>query len=84
MVAYGDINVFQTVIRNFFSNAVKFTLRNGKITINANHKNSDAIEISIADTGVGMDDETLNKLFQINETLIERFLKKFNDPDCWH
>ena len=59
---YSDSNQIDIVVRNLISNALKFTPDNGVITIRAK-EGKDNWEISIQDTGVGMDKETLEKLF---------------------
>jgi signal transduction histidine kinase len=54
-----------TVIRNLISNAIKFTGTGGKIIVGIKHVNKELI-ISIADTGVGMPKEIVDKLFRID------------------
>jgi CheY-like chemotaxis protein/anti-sigma regulatory factor (Ser/Thr protein kinase) len=51
------------VVWNLLSNAIKFTPRNGKVQILLERVNSH-IEISVADTGIGMDEELLSHLFE--------------------
>lgn len=63
---FADVNVVQTIIRNLVSNAVKFTPRGGKVDIAANLLPDRFIEISVADTGIGMDREMLDKLFRLD------------------
>ena len=62
----ADRNMVQTVIRNLVSNAVKFTPRGGKITVSAKAVSDKTIEISIHDTGMGMDKEMLADLFRLD------------------
>jgi len=52
---------------NLVSNAIKFTPNKGQIRINAEQKN-DVIEIAVSDSGLGMDEETQNKLFRIEKS----------------
>jgi signal transduction histidine kinase len=54
-----------TVVRNLISNAIKFTPKDGKITLNLQRLEKD-IKVSIADTGVGMSEEVMKKLFRID------------------
>ncbi len=61
---YADINQIRLVLRNLIANAIKFTRRGGEITIEATQKEA-TIEISVKDNGVGMSEETCNKLFKI-------------------
>ena len=63
LVAVVDRNMISSVIRNLVSNAIKFTDNHGSITIAANEKQGE-IEISVTDTGVGMTQEAINKLFR--------------------
>lgn len=58
-------NSINTVIRNLVSNAIKFTPAEGKITIETSFKGNDVL-VSVTDTGVGMDESTLQKLFRID------------------
>lgn len=53
-----------TVIRNLISNALKFTPENGKISIKSYIENNKNLIFSIKDSGVGMDKETVDKLFK--------------------
>ncbi|MEO9211009.1 MAG: PAS domain-containing sensor histidine kinase [Ginsengibacter sp.] len=64
---YADINMLKTILRNLISNAIKYTHTNGKITISA-VQNQNNIEITVSDDGVGMSEETQNKLFKIDTT----------------
>jgi len=64
--AFADNNMITTVIRNLISNAIKFTPEGGKITINISEIEN-MIEIKISDTGIGMNEETVSKLFRIEQ-----------------
>ncbi len=65
IVAYADPNMLKTVLRNLISNAIKFTNSGGKIDIYS-VSDQNQIEITVSDTGVGMNEETRNKLFRID------------------
>jgi signal transduction histidine kinase len=58
----ADKNMMQAVIRNLISNAIKFTNRKGTVTISA-AKEQNRVCIKVSDTGVGMNQETLENLF---------------------
>ncbi|MDM8561570.1 hybrid sensor histidine kinase/response regulator [Candidatus Parabeggiatoa sp. HSG14] len=62
---FADEQMLDTVIRNLLSNAVKFTPINGKVSI-LSKKRGNEVEISISDTGVGIED--IDKLFRIDVT----------------
>ncbi|WMJ89543.1 sensor histidine kinase [Anaerocolumna sp. MB42-C2] len=63
LFVYADKGMLQIVLRNLLSNAVKFTNRNGKIVITA-QKENDYVIISVRDTGIGMESEKVQLLFQ--------------------
>jgi signal transduction histidine kinase len=58
-------NSISTVIRNLISNAVKFTPEDGRITLDL-HQNGKEVVVSVMDTGVGMSEDIINKLFRID------------------
>ncbi|MEI6820363.1 MAG: hybrid sensor histidine kinase/response regulator [Bacteroidota bacterium] len=62
---YADSNMIQTVIRNLVSNAVKFTEKGGKINVYTQTTDED-IEISIKDTGIGMNSMIVENLFKLD------------------
>lgn len=62
---YADRNMVYTVLRNFLTNAIKFTPRNGSITIYIESA-GDLTKISVKDTGVGIAPEKIDKIFRID------------------
>lgn len=58
----GDAPRIRQVLANLVSNAVKFT-RDGRVTIEAVRQRSDTVEIQVVDTGMGMSDEDLARVF---------------------
>jgi signal transduction histidine kinase len=67
LMVNGDVNMVQTIFRNLLSNAIKFTSEGGSISIDARRKNG-MVEISVADTGVGMSDEDKEMLFRVDKS----------------
>jgi PAS domain S-box-containing protein len=63
----ADSHMFDTVIRNLISNAIKFTPVGGKVTLTAGYIEDHTIEIKISDSGIGMTPELKDKLFLLNE-----------------
>ena len=59
----ADPNSIRIVIRNLITNAIKFSKQDDTITVTANVED-DHILLSIKDTGVGMSEKQLNKLFK--------------------
>jgi PAS domain S-box-containing protein len=62
IMVFADNQLIRTVFRNLLSNALKYTPKNGKITINARYSLDKCI-VEIADNGVGMRHEKQQKLF---------------------
>lgn len=56
-----DEYVLSVIINNILNNAIKFTSNDGKIIISA-QANETEIILNIRDTGVGMNQETINDL----------------------
>lgn len=63
---YADKNMIETIVRNLISNAIKFTREGGYITVNAERKAA-VLEVCIADTGIGICSDNINKLFKIDQ-----------------
>lgn len=63
----ADHHRLEAVMQNLISNAIKFTPGNGKVTVTAEEK-EEFIEISVSDTGIGMNKKTLNNLFKIEHS----------------
>jgi signal transduction histidine kinase len=61
----SDKNMLNTIIRNLLANAIKFTPEHGTITIFAEQQDN-WVEISIADTGVGIKPQDIEKLFRLD------------------
>ncbi|MDO1511081.1 tetratricopeptide repeat protein [Maribacter confluentis] len=65
LVSYSDDAHVDIVLRNLIGNAIKFTHKNGKITIDATENESELV-LSVADNGVGMSSEKQENLFNKN------------------
>ncbi len=65
-MAYADYNMIDTVIRNLVSNALKFTPSGGTITIAAAPESQRQL-VTVTDTGVGIQEQNLTRLFRIDE-----------------
>jgi PAS domain S-box-containing protein len=64
IVVMADTNMLSTIIRNLVSNSIKFTNPGGSIILTAKKLNG-FIEFSVSDTGIGIEKESLDKLFTI-------------------
>jgi len=64
--AFADKNMITTVIRNLVSNSLKFTPIGGRVSIAAKTIDN-FVEVTIIDTGVGISEENMKKMFVKNE-----------------
>ena len=64
----ADLNILSTIMRNLVSNAIKFTMHNGKIIVSSRDIDG-FIEISVIDNGVGIEKENLQNLFRIDKSV---------------
>ncbi|MCU4163655.1 two-component regulator propeller domain-containing protein [Carboxylicivirga caseinilyticus] len=62
LIAYGDEDMFRTVVRNLVSNAVKFTNLNGNIKVKAINE-VHQIKVIVEDDGVGISQDKLPIIF---------------------
>ena len=71
MAVNADEDMLHTVFRNLLTNAVKFSKQGGVISVSALSMD-DFSEICVSDTGVGMDEKTMDKLFRLDVTCSTR------------
>ncbi|MBE0647008.1 MAG: PAS domain-containing sensor histidine kinase [Bacteroidales bacterium] len=64
---FVDEPMIESTLRNLISNAVKFTSRGGEVHISARRASNNSIEVSVSDTGTGMNPESLRNLFSLTE-----------------
>jgi len=75
--ALGDINKIREVIINLVGNSLKFTTPGGTITIRI-YRDKDMIITQVKDTGKGISQEDLPKLFHKFQTVGSNYLTKMN------
>jgi signal transduction histidine kinase/CheY-like chemotaxis protein len=63
----GDPARLQQVFWNLIKNSVKFTSEKGQITIETLNPTPDKIEVRIIDTGIGIESEKIDKIFNAFE-----------------
>ncbi|RZK09967.1 MAG: HAMP domain-containing histidine kinase, partial [Flavobacterium sp.] len=68
IIAFADQNMINVVVRNLISNAVKFCSTGDSVIIQAYHQNNKVI-LTIKDTGPGMSEKELEKLFNLEFTI---------------
>lgn len=62
---YADKRMDSTVLRNLISNAVKFTAKGGIVKVSAKQTHN-FVEVTVTDTGEGIQAEDIPKLFRID------------------
>lgn len=67
----ADSNMVDTIFRNLISNAIKFTPEQGKVSISLT-ESADQVILSVADTGMGMSQEMVNKLLIVGNSRSRR------------
>jgi len=68
LIIYADRNHYSFVIRNIINNAIKFTANGGSITVTGT-QGADTVTISIADTGIGMNEQMQQSLFHLKTNM---------------
>jgi signal transduction histidine kinase len=68
ITVFADENMLKTIFRNLVSNAIKFSHENGSITLKSAVIDQQ-IEVTVADTGIGIPPENLSLLFRIDTTV---------------
>ncbi len=67
-LAFADEDHIDVVLRNLLSNSIKFTPKNGLITLEA-EEDSEHWKIKVRDTGIGMDQSTQQHIFSENSNI---------------
>jgi signal transduction histidine kinase len=65
LYVFGDSEMIHTVLRNLISNAVKFTTSGKRVEVEVKEQ-PEWIEVLVADQGVGISAENMQKLFRID------------------
>lgn len=60
----GNSKMIETIVRNLVSNAIKFTPKEGQISISL-RKDEKEVNLTVADTGVGIEPERLDQIFKM-------------------
>ncbi len=72
----GDVGRLAQIMHNLVGNAVKFT-ESGRVTVTLSTGAEDSLELTVRDTGIGMTDEQLSRVFddfeQADGTVTRRF-----------
>jgi signal transduction histidine kinase len=72
---YADKEMMEFVLRNLISNAIKFNHRNNVVVVNAFQQNNFII-IEVQDSGIGLTENKIKKLLEMDTTICSRVPKK--------
>ena len=67
LMIYADYQMISLVIRNLVSNAIKFTHRNGTISIFCDISDNQ-ITVRVSDSGIGIPKDIMDQLFSLNKS----------------
>ena len=71
-----DVNLLRTILRNLLSNAIKYT-EEGDIVVKTKKVNNSCV-VSVVDSGVGISDEQLSKMFIVDQDISTKGTKGEN------
>ena len=60
----GDNRLIQRMIANLLDNAIKYTPNGGSVEVAVNPVNNDAVAITIKDTGIGISEKEMSRIFE--------------------
>ncbi len=59
----ADLTSFRHTLSNILSNAFQYTPKGGKVTVTAEELDDQSVRISVEDTGIGIEPESLGRIF---------------------
>lgn len=71
LTIFADKSMINTILRNLISNAIKYTYPGGRIDISA-IRGEKELMISVSDNGIGINEDTIEKLFLIEASTSTR------------
>lgn len=72
-----DPTRFKQVLLNYLANAIKFTPEGGRVTVQALPEGADQLRLEVTDTGIGIAQSDLPRLFVEFQQLDNSFTKKY-------
>lgn len=73
----ADRRALKQILFNLLSNAIKFSKTEGGIITVSTKRENDMVKISVADTGIGIKEEDIPRLFQMFEQLDSGISRKY-------
>ncbi len=67
-IVFADRETISLVLRNLIDNGIKFTKEGGKVIVTSK-KIDNFVEVSVTDTGTGINEEDISKLFKFDEVI---------------
>lgn len=61
---HADVSKFKTILHHLITNAIKFTPEDGLITVNIDSDNNHNLQVTIKDTGIGISEKDIDKIFK--------------------
>jgi signal transduction histidine kinase len=58
--------MLESIFRNLIFNAIKFTPKGGELHISSRQQPSGIVEVSVRDTGIGMNQSMVDRLYQLD------------------
>lgn len=68
VTVYADMDMLKAILRNLISNSIKFTNRGGSVSVTT-EKHPTHVTIAVIDTGVGIKQEVIKRLFDISKVM---------------
>jgi PAS domain S-box-containing protein len=75
VMVYGDKHMLSQVFGNLLGNSLKFTPPNGTVTVELIEEQSNHWVIGVRDTGIGIPEDDVHKLFKIEEKYTRKGLQ---------
>lgn len=79
--AFIDPRMMSAIIRNLVINSIKFTPRNGKVSISVTQQKT-SLEVSVKDTGIGMSQEQIDRILSDTYMISEDYKSGFGLQLC--
>jgi signal transduction histidine kinase/ActR/RegA family two-component response regulator len=73
----ADAAKFQQIVWNLLKNAIKFTPEGGEIAISSSNPSPEVLTISVRDTGIGMESDVMQRIFDPFEQGNRSFERRF-------
>jgi len=67
-----DYSMFNSIMRNLLTNAIKFSFVGGKIKIIAKELENNLVQITVNDFGTGINEDDLSNLFKIDKKVSQK------------